>query len=367
MALTESRVIKSISNNGSAPTNADQAISEGEASFKYVQMQPIYTEDTYNSKSTYLKRELEIKFTNPSTRRSYSLKNAKMSISGAKYIGIQQDEFKITLQNINFHDFGRIVNSGFKEVTVTLDDVIVFNGMLKTINTGRDSIVEKTIELNCLRKVTDLLSDMVSPITVDSSTNIWSIMEDVLWNENLPAENKQIIEKKDVIANKPKLFDTLTFGQAYTFSGYKKTVIDDIIKITNDRLNRLTNSNLNWLDYTYRQDGVLDLFSPYVITEILNIQPFTGLIDTPTVSEDSVSFNAIYKNKLIPGRVVHMDNALFKTLGNNSAFIYAWDPEGKYVITEVRYSLSNYPNSYTCSCKARSLSKYNNFTASLGG
>lgn len=328
-----------------------QGISEGEANFDQIIINPTFTSNDSDTKSAYLTRGLSVVLYNPVTRNSYTFEGNKMSISGSKFIGIQQDEFKITFQNISFYDFGRIVNSGYKAIEVVLNGFKVFSGMIKTINTGRDSIVERTIEVSCLRKVTDLLSDMVSPITVNSSMNVWATLED---GANLTFE-------------RPLAFKDLQFDNTYTFSGYKKTVIDDIIKVVNDQLNRTSNSNLNWLEYTYEQDGTVNLFSPYTIDEILNMQPYTGLIDTPTVSEDSISFSSIFKEKLVPGRVVYLDNSLFKTLGNTSAFIYAWDPDGRYVITEVRYSLSNYPNSYTVSCKARPLSKYNNFTASLGG
>jgi len=347
--ITEFSVLEG--QNEKTSLSLEQSISQGEAVFSQLNINPVYTTNESDIKSNYLKREVKIVLYNPNNQKSYTFVGNKMSISGSKYIGIQQDEFKITFQNISFYDFGRIVNSGFKVIEVILNDFKVFSGMIKTINTGRDSIVERTIEINCLRKVTDLLSDMVSPITVDSSMNVWAIMEDSL---NLSFE-------------RPRVFADLKFDNNYTFSGYKKTVIDDIIKVVNDQLNRTTNNNLNWLEYNYEQSGTLNLFTPYVIDEVLNMQPYTGLIDTPTVSEDSISFSSVFKEKLVPGRVVYMDNALFKTLGNTSAFIYAWDPNGRYVITEVRYTLSNYPNSYIVSCKARPLSKYNNFTASLGG
>lgn len=304
-----------------------------------------------NSETAYLTREIVVYIYN-STGDHRAFRGNKITVSGSKYIGIQQDEFKIVMQNINYYDFGVYVNSGYKFVRVTVGDSVVFDGTIRSINTGRDNIVERTLEINCLRKVTDLLSDMVVPITVDSSMNIWAVME-----EQFP----------DLTFITPETFKALTFPDTYTFEGYKKTVIDTMIQIANSQLSRLTNNDVNWLDYSYEGANTINLFSPYTIEEVLNMQPYTGLIDAPAVSEDSITFNSIYKEKLVPGRVVYMDNSLFKTLGNKSAFIYAWDPNGLYVITEVRYSFANYPTKFTVSCKARPLSKYNNFTASLGG
>jgi len=320
-------------------------------------IEPVFGVNSYSGMSEYLNREASVEISNLALE-SYILYKSKMSITGAKYIGIQQDLFTIKLNNINFAAFGIAVNNGYKYITVRLEDKIVFRGTIKSINTGRESIVEKSLELKCLMKVTELLSDMVDPITVNSSANIWALLNDVT---NI-GEGDQL-----VIGDLPEELKDLTFDQDYTFTGYKKTVIDDIISIANDQLSRANNSFLPWIDYHYDQEGIVNLFGPYTIKEVLNMQPFTGLIDTPQISEDSVSFNSIYKYKLVPGRVVFLDNALFKTLGGDSAFVYGWDPNGLYVITEVRYSLSNYPNVYKCSVKARPLSKYNNFVSSLGG
>ena len=336
---------KNLNNTLNTESTSTEIVTDDETSDVVIDIK--YTNDTADNKSVYLTRELTIKLKHPLNGKYIIFAGNKMSISGAKYIGVQQDEFKITFQNINFSDFGKLVNSGFKEIEVLLGDDMVFLGNIKSINTGRDSIVERTIEINCLRKVTDLLADLVTPITLNSSINIWAVLADQGFQITHPANLNDFKLQDEVI-----------------LKGNKKTVIDEMVKVINNELSRTTNS---WIDYEYEEDGKINLFAPYTIKEVLVIEPYNGLIDAPTVSEDSVSFSAIYKTKLTPGQVVYMDNKLFKTLGNNSAFIYAWDPNGQYVITESRYSLSNYPNSYTISCKARPLSKYNNFTASLGG
>lgn len=329
---------------------------------------PTTYEGEYTNKSAYLKRPLIIKLSNQAGD-TYTFSGNKMSISGSKYIGVQQDQFTITLHNISFAKFGKAINNGYLFVRVIVGESLVFFGKIKALNTARENIVEKTIEMVCLTYVTDLLSDLVSPITVNSGANIWAILQEVLDvdQERIGDTTDNVIRTQMAKGSLPKEFENLEFEEGRTFSGYKKTIVDDIIKVANDQLSRTTNTNLPWIDYTYEQDGIINLFSPYVPLQVLNLVPGNGLIDAPTVSEDSVSFNAIFKEKLVPGRVVQLNNALLKTLGNNTAFIYGFDPNGQYVITEARYSFRNYANEYTVSCKARPLSKYNDFTASLGG
>jgi hypothetical protein len=336
--------------------------------FDSPKIMPLIYEGEYTAKSTYLKRQLSIQLSNQAGD-TYTLEGNKMSVAGSKYIGIQQDQFTITLQNISFARFAKAINNGYLFVRVYLGEVLVFFGKIKALNTARDNIVEKTIEMVCLTYVTDLLSDLVSPITVNSGANIWAILQEILDvdQERIGDTTENIIRTKIAQGSLPEEFQNIEFEEARTFSGYKKTIVDDIIKVANDQLSRTTNTNLPWIDYTYEQDGIINLFSPYAPLQILNLVPGNGLIDAPTVNEAEVSFNAIFKEKLVPGRVVKINNALLKTLGNETAFIYGFDPNGLYVITEVRYSFRNYANEYTVSCKARPLSKYNNFTASLGG
>lgn len=321
-----------------------------------------------NKLSDRLKRELRVEIANQNGK-TYSFIGNKMSISGSKFIGIQQDQFTITIQNANLPLFAKAINNGYLFISVYLEKDLIFFGKIKALNTARESVVEKTIEMICLTRVTDLLADMVSPITVNTGANIWSILSQAIGasQEEITDSNKFSRDVKFKVQNVPEQFKNLTFEEGRSFSGYKKTVIDDIIKVANDQISRTANTNLPWIDYNYEQNGIINLFTPYESLDVINLKPSNGLLDFPTVTEDSISFNSIFIDKLIPGRVVRLNNALFKTLGNETAFIFGFDPHGEYVITEVRYSFRNYANEYTISCKARPLSKYNNFTASLGG
>lgn len=320
----------------------NSAVANSNNAFKYP---TIFTDNSYANKSRYLKRNIRLVVSNV-VGDSFVLENCKIEFSGQKYIGIQQDMFSITLKNINLQAFASAVNNGYIYVRFIVDDHTVFAGSIKSIPTSRENIVERSMTLNCLMKVTDLLSDMVSPITVNSSMNVWHILNLI--------DNELIVEVPEEIKN-------IKFDKNYSFTGTKKTVVDDIIKILNNQLNRINMKDLPWLDYELRQDGVISLFSPTSHLEILNIQPHTGLTDTPQVADTEVTFNSVYKQKLTPGRVVKLNNAFFSTQGTDSAFVYAFDEQGLYVVTEVAYTFSNYPWAYKVSCKATPLSKYQNF------
>lgn len=305
----------------------------------------VLSENTYTKKSSHLLRNIYVLISNEKGE-TFTLKDCKIDMQGKKYIGIQQDMFSITVKNINLQAFAMAVNNGYIYVRFVADERVVFAGSIKNINTARENIVERTMTLNCLMKVTDLLSDMVSPIGVNSSMNIWHALS--------------LIDPYLTVIAPDELKD-LKFDKNYVFTGQKKTVIDDIIRTLNNQLNRMNMKDLPWLEYEFQQDGTLSLFGPTDHIEVLNVQPFTGLTDAPTVADTEVSFNSVYKHKLVPGRVVKLDNALFATSGTDSAYIYAFDEQGLYVITEVAYSFSNYPWAFKCSCKARPLSKYQNF------
>lgn len=336
---------------GSTPRSNNTSIQESLKSSAIISSRinetypSIFDDSSYENKSHYLNRNLNILVSNVDGD-SFTLEDCKIEVSGQKYIGIQQDMFTITLKNINLQAFAEAINNGYIYVRVVVANNVIFAGSIKSITTARENVVERTITLNCLMKVTDLLSDIVSPITVSSSMNVWHILNLI--------DNEMVIEVPDEIRD-------IKFDKNYSFTGTKKTVIEDIIKVLNNQLNRMNMKDLPWLEYELRQDGTLSLFGPTDHIEILNIQPHTGLTDTPTVNDVGISFNSIYKKKLAPGRVVKLDNAYFSTSGSDSAFVYAFDEQGLYVVTEVAYSFSNYPWAFKVSCKAAPLSKYQNF------
>lgn len=310
-------------------------------------VEPINTV-TNDNNSAYLLREVVVVLSDKEGN-SFTFRRAKMSISGSKYIGIQQDMFTITIYNIDLPSLAIAINKGYTIIQARLDDKPVFIGSIRNINTGRENIVSDVVELVCLNKVTTLLSDMVNPITVDSSINIWNVLKSI---------------EPNLSSTFPEGLKSMKFDKEYTLSGTKRNVIENIIAIYNDNLARFSIKDLPWIDYEYDQEGILDIFSPGTILEILSMEPRTGLIGTPRIGESGLEFDSIYKYKLVPGRVVKLDNAYFSTLGGDTAFIYTWDPQGLYVITETKIQLSTYPNKYTISCKARPLSKYNNFVTS---
>lgn len=304
------------------------------------------TNNKYTERSAYLLRDVYLILSNEAGE-SFIVKGCKITVNGSKYIGIQQDMFSITVKNINLQAFAASINNGYIYIRVIVDEKTVFAGSIKNINTARENVVDRTMTLNCLMKVTDLLADIVSPITVNSSMNVWHVL-----NELDP----------DLTVIVPDAIKDLTFDDDITFTGQKKNVIDDIIRVLNNKLNRLNMKDLPWLEYELSQEGTLSLFGPTDHLEILNVQPFTGLTNPPRVQDVEVTFDSIYKYKLTPGRVVKLDNALFATSGTDSAFIYAFDEDGFYVITEVAYSFSTYPWAFKVSCRARPLSKYQNWT-----
>jgi len=357
LMLADTKTIDDSGNSGGAAVNSiivvaptviqnqnmrnDTVISANQT----VTIPPTFVNNLYTNRSQHLLRNIYVLISNEKGD-TFTLKDCKIEMSGRKYIGIQQDMFSITVKNINLQSFAAAVNNGYIYVRFVVDERIVFAGSIKNITTARENIVERTMTLNCLMKVTELLSDIVSPVTVNSSMNVWHALSLIDPYLNITA---------------PDILKDIKFDNLYTFSGSKKTVIDDIIKTLNNQLNRMDMRNLPWLEYEFQQDGTLSLFGPTDHIEVLNIQPYTGLTDAPQVADLEVTFNSIYKTKLVPGRVVKLNNALFATTGSNSAFIYAFDEQGLYVITEVAYSFSNYPWAFKCSCKARPLSKYQNF------
>lgn len=331
---------------------------------------------SYIEKSAYLKREINVLLFNAGNKNSVSFKKAKVSVGGNYFIGIQQDNFTIQLHNINYAFVAGLLAKGFRHIIVQIEHfdingklVIerVFSGEIRVINMGRSSAVEREIEFVCLKRVSDLMANMVVPLTMHSSANGWAIWDafEELQNNIYLYYNGQNIAFDSEIKN--ILQNIYIPNQAYSVQKSPINIVEDLVGFANNYLP--INSGVEWLDFKLDtngdEKGIINLFSSrHNGIEILSIGPNTGLLDAPTISDTGLSFNHVYNSKLVPGRIIKLDNSLVTTMGGNTAFIWGWDPNGQYVITEVRCSLTNYPNRFTISCKARPYSKYQNFAAS---
>lgn len=309
---------------------------------------PVYINESSQTNSQYLLRSIKVIISNP-IGDSFILNRCKITVTGSKYIGVQQDTFNIKMYNLDLGALATSINNGYILVRVVIGNEVVFAGTIKNVNTGIEGIVNNGIELICLSKVTDLISDMVSPITVNSSMNIWSVLASMNINVNYPLELKD-----------------MKFDKEYTFSGATKHTIEDIMKIINKQINRTNIKDLKWMDYTLEQEGIINIFSNNTgKKEVLRVAPHTGMLDAPIAKGDQINVNSVYRHKIVPGRILFIENKYFSTLGNDSAFVWAWDRNGLYVTTEVRYNFSNYPNTFRCSIVARPLEKYGSYVAGL--
>ena len=324
---------------------------------------------TYDERSAYLKRELVVvlfdKYYN-----NVAFRGSKITVGGSKFIGIQQDNFVIKLHNINYALLADALSRGYRYIRVQIEEknkkaIIVFNGEIRMVNVGKSSAVEREVEFICLTRASDILANLVVPITMHSSMNGWTIKEALkVLEDSISTHCGQTIS---LCNNLDKDLDKILIKESYNAHKSPVEIIEDLVTLVNERKPIGPNAPA-WFDYKLtasenNSDGLFSIFSSNESIRALNIGPETGLLDAPTISDLEISFNHIYHDSLVPGRLVRLDNKWVSTMGNDSAFVWAWDPAHQYLITEARYSLENYPNRFTVSCRARSYSKYNRFTA----
>lgn len=324
----------------------------------------------YDRVSNYLLRELNVTLYN-ANKESIVLKGAKITVSGSKFIGIQQDNFTVQLNNINYALLANALTKGYRYINISIEQkgespTRVFTGEIRLVNVGKSSAIEREVEFVCLTRVSDMLANLVVPITMASSINGWSV-----WEALEQLDSSVGYAYGSGVSFDPSLRETLDsiiiYDQAYSAQKSPVGIVEDLISLANEH--RLPGGKSAWFDYKLSGTdefggGVISIFDQTTgLQGALEIGPETGLLDAPTISDLEISFNHIYVESLVPGRVVKLNNAWISTMGNDSAFVWAWDPNHLYVITEARYSLSNYPSRFTVSVRARSYSKYRNFTS----
>lgn len=323
---------------------------------------------TYDEQSRYLRRKVVVMLSNKRTE-TVAFEDVKVSISGSKYIGIQQDNFTVKLNNIDYAYMADLLTKGYLNIAVVIreegkHDTLAFRGEIRMVNVGKPSAIEREMEFVCLTRASDLLANMVVPLTMYSSFNGWTIKEAL---SNLQksielnyGETVNLVSKLDPEISKMRI------SEDYASRKSPVEIIEDLVSIAN-RNTSIDPKSANWFDFKIEDDqngpgGLFSIFSDKNTPQVLHISPETGMLDAPSISDLEISFSHVYHPDLVPGRVVRLDNKWVSTMGASSAFVWAWDPEHLYLITEARYSFDTYPSKFTVSCKARSYTKYSRFT-----
>lgn len=359
-------------NSGRAADNPNGLISKNPTPIVAVRIPGETERVDYDKHSAYLRRELNVALYN-SSGSSISFKQAKVNVSGSKFIGIQQDNFTITLNNINYALLASALTKGYRYVRVFIEQPNqlpdrIFTGEIRMVNVGKSSAIEREVEFVCLTRASDLMANMVVPLTIHSSINAWSV-----WDALQELKNVTWYQYGEVInieSEVEALLKDIKVPSDYSYSAQKSpiNIIEDLISLANEHVD--PSSPARWFDYKltstddFGSGGVINIFSQATGgLEVIEISPETGLLDAPTISDLEISFNHIYNPLIVPGRIIKLDNSWVSTMGADSAFIWAWDPNHMYVVTEVRYSFATYPNRFTASARVRSYSKYRNFTS----
>lgn len=276
------------------------------------------------------------------------------SVTGDKYIGIQQDNFQITVNNIPVSTLAKIVNDGYRNIIVFVKDIYdpldryipVFNGQMINVTGGRPDFVTYESKFTCVRRASIFLNSLVNPYTPSSSMNFYEIISSLI-----PVES---------ISSLPGELKNYKFNMDdYRISGERKTVLNDIIDLLNDRV-----GDYAWYDITYSPEGTINIFNAKSSKiKIYQLDGPTGLIGVPTIDANGVSFLHVYQKWMVPGAIVKIDNRYLDTTGANTAFLYTIDKDGEYVITHVKYNFSTVKGlQFTCECEAFPRSKYMNWS-----
>lgn len=289
----------------------------------------------------------------------------KLTFSGNKYIGIQQDTFTLSIHNLALRSqLYALISNHYIYIKFYCEpySFAIFSGEIRVVNTGMDSAIDRTIELICLQKASDFLANMLVPVTWSSSMNLWAVLEDLSSKRN--TETHETVGSYLSLQCTPKVKASLqstALGKDYATTKATLSIIEDIVTIFNEK--QTASNKLEFGLVASNNSSFVKLFNVGSESICYLVSPKSGLLDSPSVQDTGIQFNHVFRQELVPGNIVKIDNKYIGTVGGSTAFIYAYDQNGEYVITEVAYQFATYPNKYTCTVKARPRSKYQNFAA----
>lgn len=278
----------------------------------------------------------------------------KVSVTGDKYIGIQQDRYEIVVENLPAPLIANLIKLKKYNMIVMVDDIYdktdslipVFSGQIINVVGGWKDFKTYETKFTCLRKASIFLNSLVNPYSPNSSMNYYQLLSQLL-----PAESQQNIpiELQDITFNRDDFY----------INGDRKTILNDIIDMLNERV-----KDYAWYDITYKPDGTIDIFnSKSQNVKVYKAKGETGMIGVPQIGDNGVTFEHVYQKWIVPGMVVKIDNKYLDTTSATTAYLYTIDPNGEYVITHVKYDFSTLNGqTFKCTCEAFPRSKYNSWS-----
>ena len=311
----------------------------------YRKIQLVFTSDT-------LKKQLTIGSSNDEFEDEVDIE-----IEGTKYLSSLKDVFTINIYNLTYNEMSQLINGRYYDIEIRAgyrnsNIMTIFKGSVIYISNDKYELNTNRCIILCGSNFIAKFGQQRMNLSLNNGLNLYDATNFILKRAGLKnikideSLKSRVIKETESLKESPQSWIETFCDSNGLISNVDSTSGTDISIIsaykTNNRLISLTSDNI-----------------------IL-----TG--GFPKINSDGLELTCLATFNFIPGDVIQIDNSLINTSVDsynkasdlmNSIYI---DVDGKYLVYEITYKLSNTTGDFTCLLKARAKSLYNSISQYQG-
>lgn len=279
-----------------------------------------------------------------------------ISVEGVKYLSSMKDSFTIKISNLTYKEVIQLIKGQYYGIEIkagyrSKGAETIFKGSVIYISYNKESVTTNTVIILAGSNLVAKYGQSRMNLGLNSGINMYSALN--------------FICKRAGISN------------ANIDNEFKNRIIRDVASVQgtiNSWLDSFCSSN-NFIvsaDSTYKND--VSIINPYrTNNRVINLDSNKVVLVSgyPKLNVDGLSMTLLPTFNFMPADVIVIDNSLIDTSASTASskeFNKAMylDEDGKYLITQISYSLENRDSQYSISIIAKARSLFSKFAGVEG-
>lgn len=275
-----------------------------------------------------------------------------ITVTGTKYMSFVKDSFVVEIKNLGYETVLQIINGRYYDIEILAGYIekgaeSIFKGGVIYASYRPEDPTTNSVILVCGNKLVATYGQNKMNMSIKKDTNMYSAIKFLCKRAGMPTTN---IDE----ALKLRNFTQVT-NATDTIGNSLQDIADTYSLIGNG--DGTDNANMTIIDAARKNNRVIKLDKDnFVLTS-----------GYPKVSSDGISFSTLPLFNFRPLDVVILDKSIIdKSVGSYdatqiNAIDIQLDPDNKYLITQIDYSLSNRNTSYSVTIQAKARSLFRRF------
>lgn len=273
-----------------------------------------------------------------------------IEVNGTKYLAALKDRFTIKLHNLTYKEIVEIVQDQYYGVEIwcgyrSASTYKIFEGQVIYVSNQKNDAKTSTCYILCGSNIVAKYGQARMSLRLDSGINLYSALKFILENAGIANSNVDEEFRNKTIKNVLAINETIgnwldTFCDTNNF----------IVSVDSSMSNDIT---------------ILDPYRTNNRIVKLDSDNFVLINGYPKVTSEGISMTLLPSFNFMPADVIQIDNSIIdvaatsaESLGSSLNSAMYMDKDGKYLIYQVAYNLSNRGDEFNVEIEGKARSLY---------